>query len=70
MDSVTVIVDDLTQEVTVIVDESGSLRSKIIDLENEAAFNQLALDYVVRVNSDKGYVENYDCLVSQLKEIL
>jgi len=36
----------------------------------DAKARLIATQYLIRVSADEGYVENYDCLVSQLKEIL
>ena len=36
----------------------------------DAKARAIANAYLIRVSEDEGYVENYDCLVSQLKEIL
>ena len=52
------------------VREQIDQNADLSDLAKQALAESLALAHVKRVNEDQGFVEDFDCLVSQIKELL
>lgn len=64
-DEVIILAEEDINDVVILADES-SFKALTLEL----AFNELLLAHVVRVNTDQGFVENYDCFSTEVQELL
>ena len=72
MQEITIIVDNSMEEITIIVDD---LTQEIgLSIQNASTETQIAtsltVNHLIRVNEDQGFVEDFDCLVTEIQALL